>query len=296
MKKKSDFWDKTFLGYILKNIGIAIAAILGIALVALFLINIYTKHGKSEAVPNLKGLSIEEADAMLRKQKLKFEIIDSVFMRDKKLGTVIEQNPVANSIVKPGRKIYLIINSKAVRQVKFPNVTDISVRQAEAMIKSLRINIANIQYAPSAYRDLVLEAKYNGKTLTQGDKVPEGASIVLVVGDGYGGYDGISSGAPSLIGLDLYSATETINTSTFLIGYLTYDVEPNGDESSYVVYRQRPEPGEPIDAGSTIDLFLTKDRSKLEVPTSQVPVTNQHTTPVEKKEKKEKVKDIEEFF
>ncbi len=294
MEKKDNFWNKTFYGYVLKNIIIAIAAFFGLILLTLFFINIYTKHGKSEQVPDLKGLSIEDAKTMLRRHNLNAEIIDSVFMRDRKLGSVIEQNPAPNTIVKPGRKIYLIINSKSVRQVSMPELRDISARQAQAMIKSLGINVGSIQYAPSQYRDLVLEVKYKGEPLMLGSKVPEGASVILVVGDGYGG---VNSGVPSLIGLDLYSATEIINLSEFLIGGIIYDVEPNNDESAYVVYMQRPEPGEEAGAGNIIDLFLTKDRSKLESPVSEVPVRQQSLPTQQKKEKeKEKVKDIEEFF
>lgn len=292
MEKKDNFWNKTFFGYIVKNIVLAFAAFFGLILLTLFLINIYTKHGKSEQVPDLKGLNIEEAKTMLRRHNLKTEVIDSVFMRNKQLGTIIEQNPSPKSIVKPGRKIYLIINSKSVRQILVPNVRDVSVRQAEAMIKSLGINIANVQYAPSEYRDLVLDVKYKGQSLVQGSKVPEGGALVLVVGDGYGA---ATTGVPSLRGLDLYTATEVINASTFLIGGLIYDIEPNGDENSYVVYQQRPEPGDATGAGSTIDLFLTKDRSKLEEAPAEIPVSRPKSIPVEKKEK-EKVKDIEEFF
>lgn len=289
MAQKDNFWNKTYVGYVLKNILIAIGIIFGLLLLTLFFINIYTNHGKSEEVPNLKGISLEEAKGMLQRHNLKAEIIDSVYLIDRKLGTIVEQNPAPNSIVKPGRSIYIIINSKSVRKIPLPDVKDVSLRQAEAMLKSIGINIATVQYAPSEYKDLVLEVKYNGQTLLSGSKIPEGSSVVLIAGDGYGG--GIKALVPSLKGLDLNSATDIVNTSSFVVGGVIYDVTPNGDENQYIIYQQRPEAGDSISTGSTIDIFLTKDKSRL----------NEATPPIKKKDNtekknKEKEKDIEEFF
>ncbi len=291
MGKKENFWNNTYFGYIIKNILIASGVMMGLILVTLLLINIYTNHGNSEKVPDLRGSSLEEARLMLDRHHLIAEIIDSVYLRDKKLGTIIEQNPAPNSIVKPGRPVYLIINSKSVRKIKLPDVRDVSLRQAEAMIKSLGINIATVQYAPSEYRDLVLDIKYKGQTLLPGSKIPEGSSVVLIAGDGYGGTTD-SSGVPSVKGLDLNAAIEIINASAFVQGGIIYDVTPNGNESQYIVYQQRPEPGEPVSAGSAIDLFLSKDHSRLneELP----PPVKRKTT--EEKQVKEKEQDIEEFF
>ena len=290
MVKKDNFWNNTYVGYILKNILIAGGIILGLVLAALLFIQLYTNHGESEKVPNLRGTTLEEARLMLDRHNLKGEIIDSVYLKDKKLGTVIEQNPVPGSIVKPGRPIYLIINSKSVRKITLPDVRDVSLRQAEAMIKSLGVNIATVQYASSEYKDLVLDIKYKGQTLLPGSKIPEGSSVVLIAGDGYG--SSTASGVPSLKGLDLASATEIISAGTFLLGGITYDVAPNGDENQYIVYQQRPEPGEPVATGVAIDLFLSKDRSRLnEALPPPVRIKSQ-----DEKQHKEKVEDIEEFF
>lgn len=288
MGKKNNFWNNTYVGYVLKNILIATGIVIGLILISLLFINFYTNHGHSEKVPNLRGSTLEEAGLMLDRHNLKGEIIDSVYLKDKKLGTIIEQNPAPNSIVKPGRPIYLIINSKAVRQILLPDVRDVSLRQAVAMIKSLGVNIATVQYASSEYKDLVLDVKYKGQTLLPGSKIPEGSAIVIIAGDG----NGISatSGVPSLTGLDLTVATEIINASTFTIGGIIYDVTPNGDENQYIVYQQRPEPGDSVSSGNPIDLFLSKDRSRLN---EALP------PPVKRKtqdKKKEKVEDIEEFF
>ena len=166
--KKENFWKETLLGTVVKTIIKAFVILAVIVGVVLLLLNVYTNHGKRETVPAIKGFTVEDAVSMLARHNLKFEIIDSAYVRGKKLGTVIEQNPAPNTIVKPGRPVYLIINSKTVRQIPIPNLLDISLRQAEAAAKSLGIQVEKVEYVASEYRDLVLDVKYNGKRLLPG--------------------------------------------------------------------------------------------------------------------------------
>lgn len=104
---------------------------------------------------------------MLNNHGLYSVVIDSVFVRDKKLGTIIEQIPAVNSAVKTKRPIYLIINSRQVRQIPVPDVNDVSFRQADAMLKSNWQNVSSVEYSPSEYKDLVIAIKYRGQTQVQ---------------------------------------------------------------------------------------------------------------------------------
>ena len=150
------FWKETFAGFILKNFLIAIGIIVVLSWIALFGIDFYTHHGESEVIPDLRGSYVEEAEIILAKKGLYPMVIDSVYVRGKKLGTIIDQIPPANSTVKSNRPIYLIINSRSVRQVTLPEINDVSYRQADAMLQSLGLSVSNVEYAPSEYKDLVI--------------------------------------------------------------------------------------------------------------------------------------------
>ncbi len=293
MSKKDKFWNKTLFGYVVKQIAIVSASALVLVLLVLLFISIYTKHGRTEQVPNLKDLDIEEATLLLKRHKLSVEVIDSVYIKGKNFGAIIEQNPAPNSIVKPGRKIYLVINSKTVRKVEIPNVIDISLRQAEATLKSIGIHVSNIEYQPSEYRDLVMGIKHNNKAILIGSKLPEDSSVVLVVGDGYSvSKDRI----PNLLALSYDDALSFLSNTNYWIGEIHYDTQPNGDEASYFIYNQNPFAGDTSTDNFAIDIYLTKDRNLLNMGTeSQVYGGERRFNEVEK-EKKEKVKDIEEFF
>jgi serine/threonine-protein kinase len=115
-----------------------------------------------------------------------------------------------------------------------------------------------LHYKPSEYKDLVIDIKYRGKSLDPGTRIPENSYLTLVVGSGVGDE---TVSVPSLKGLTLEDArTETISASV-IIGAIQYDVQPSGDEQEYFIYRQRPSAGQGVDAGSRIDVWLSKDKS-----------------------------------
>lgn len=288
---KKDFWNNNFFGYALKNILIAIAIIIGLVWASFILINIYTNHGKTELVPNLKGLSFQEAEMLLGNHNLKMKIIDSIYTKEAKLGSVLEQNPAPKSIVKPGRFVYLVVNSKTVRQVPLPQILETSLRQAEAMLNSVGLQVENISYSPSDYKDLVLEVLYKGKPIKSGTKINEGSAIVLVVGNGFGGE---KSAVPSLQGMNLNEARNALTAAAYNVGGVIYDEEPSGDDDEYFVYKQRPIAGDPISIGARIDIWLSKDKNKKD---------EELILKIQEKEKakqdeveKQKTQDIEDFF
>jgi beta-lactam-binding protein with PASTA domain len=254
------FWKESTGGFILKRVLLAIIVIIVLVWGALFAVDFYTHHGEAEIVPDLRGLYVEEAQQILKSKGLYTQVIDSVYVRGKKLGTIIEQIPQANSTVKKNRPVYLIINSKQIRKIPLPAVTDVSYRQASAMLKAIGIEISSVQYTASEYKDLVVAVKYQGRTVAAGARIPEGSSVILVVGSGSGEGDCL---VPSLKGLTLKEAEDEVLVANLVLGAVNYDVEPNGNEDEYVIYRQRPGTGHSVAEGSHIDVWLSKDKSLL---------------------------------
>lgn len=254
------FWTESFLGFLLKRFLLAIVIFVALSWITLAMIDVYTNHGEAELVPNLKGSYVEEAELVLAEKGLYPVVIDSVYVRDRKLGTIIDQTPSPNSTMKRNRPVYLIINTRQVRQVPLPDIVDVSFRQADAMLKALRINIQSIEYKPSEYKDLVIDVKYRGLVVSAGTRIPEGGSVILVVGRGLGG-DAVPT--PTLRGLTLENARQEALAAMLVIGAIEYDTPPSGNESEYVVYRQRPAQGKELPSGSRIDVWLSKDKSLL---------------------------------
>jgi eukaryotic-like serine/threonine-protein kinase len=254
------FWKETFGGFVLKNVLVAIGIIVAISWITLICIDFYTHHGESEVIPDLRGSYVEEAQVILAKKGLYPVVIDSVYVRDKKLGTIIDQIPAPNSAVKTNRPVYIIINSRKVKQVTLPEINDVSFRQARAMLQSIGLSVASVEDAPSEYKDLVTEVKFHGRTILPGTRVPEGSALVLVVGNGLGE---ATTTVPMLKGKGYEEANQEAVAASFIIGAVQYDDDHSGNESDYIIYRQRPAAGTTLPAGSRIDIYLTKDKSRL---------------------------------
>lgn len=253
-------WKETFGGFVLKNVLIAIGVIVALSWITLFCVDFYTHHGEAEVVPDLRGSTIEEAQVILASKGLRVQVIDSVYVRDKKLGTIIEQNPSPNSNIKTNRPIYVKINSRFVRQVTLPELSDVSYRQADAMLQSIGLSVGSVEYAPSEYKDLVIQVKFHGRAVLSGTRIPEGSAVVLVVGSGEGNAE---VQVPAIKGMGLEEATEAITAASFVVGAVEYDSTPSGDEDEYIIYRQRPAAGSMLSGGSRIDVYLSKDKSRM---------------------------------
>ena len=255
------FWKESIVGFIVKRILLAIAIIVSLVWITLIVLDHYTHHGESVTVPDLQGLYVEEAQNLLENYELYTQVIDSVYVKDKALGTIVEQIPPANSSVKKNRSIYLILNKRQVKMIPFPDLNDVSFRQADALIKSLGLRVSGVVYRPSEFKDLVIDVSYFGQRIEPGTRLPEGAAVVLVVGSGVG--EEISA-VPGLIGKTFNDAKNEAIASSFIIGAVNYDVTPVGDESEYMIYRQTPAAGEKWPDGTRIDIWLTKDENLIE--------------------------------
>lgn len=169
---------------ILFNIVLIIGAACLVFWLLLGYVDRLTLHGIEDTIPDVKGLTLDEAARVLEAQGMGLEVADSIFDSANAPGTVIEQNPHANSKVKPGRTVYVSIVAFSPKQMKFPDVLNASLKQAESYLESSGFKNYEIKYVKSEYKDLVLGVMINGKPLQPGNKVAVNAHVILEVGDG----------------------------------------------------------------------------------------------------------------
>lgn len=169
---------------ILFNFLLIILAGVGVVWMSLIALDIWTGHGKYEVVPDMKGLSYNQATTALYAAGLNAELSDSIYDEGTKPGTVIEQSPRANTKVKPNRTVYLTINAFSPKMITIPRLSDMSLRQARSTLEGIGIKHIKVRYVVSEYKDLVLGAKFNGITLQPGARIPVNATVTLEVGEG----------------------------------------------------------------------------------------------------------------
>ena len=250
------------------NVGVAILSVIVLTIIVLFSLKFFTKHGEQVAVPDVTGLYVEEADVLLRKQDLSYQVVDSVYVRDKLQGEILEQIPRAESNVKTGRTIYLTINSKSDKMIILPQIQNVSYRQARATLEAIGFVVSNIEYKPSEFPDLVMGIRVGQTPVRAGDRLRAGASVVLIVGSQTQGETAV---APDLIGFTQSAAEQLILQNNFVVGSVDFDVPPTNeaDKANYFIYRQSPEPTTSYELGRRINIWLTKDADKMSEKSSK---------------------------
>ncbi len=273
MRLKKFIFSKLFL----KHIVLAIIIAIGALLLLLLWLNIYTRHGQARPVPDFVGLTMEETKALARKSKMNYQVIDSLYTSLVPRGCVAEQNLEPGFKVKKWRNIMLTINAFRPEMVAVPDLINLPLRQAKALIESSGLEMGKKTYKPDLSIDVVLAQHYNGEDIEPNDSLQKGSVIDLVLGKGLSNQ---RTKVPHLIGLRLEPARDRINESSLNLGTYIFDntIISSEDTLNAFVYRQNPEYSDnaTIQFGSSMYLWLTVDSLKL--PADSVLVALPDTT------------------
>jgi beta-lactam-binding protein with PASTA domain len=275
MSLKNFLLSKLFL----KHLGMAVTIIVGLIMVLLIWLNFYTRHGQARPVPSFHGLTLEQTAKLARKSKLRYEIIDSVYTSAVPRGCIAEQSPKPGFKVKKWRNVVLTINAYNPEMVAMPNLVDLPIRQAIALISSTGLEMGELRYRPDLSVDVVIEQLYSGKKVTEGDSLQKGSVIDLVLGKGLSNQ---RTAVPNLLGLTLEPARNKLLISSLNLGTFIYDktIINKQDTINAFVYKQNPEYKEEasLQLGSAVYLWLTVDSAKLPSDSTLVTVSDTLST------------------
>ena len=262
MSLKNFILSKVFV----KNLGFAIVIIVGIIMVLLIWMNFYTRHGQARPVPDFYGLTLKETVKLAKKSRLRYQVVDSVYTTLVPRGCIAEQNPKPGFKVKKWRNIILTINAFKPEMVAVPNLVDLPIRQAKALIESSGLTLGESRYKPDLSINVVIEQLYNGKKISEGDSLQKGSAVDLILGKGLSNE---RTPVPFLIGMNLEPAKNKILFSSLSLGTYVYDnsIRSGEDTLKAFVYKQNPEYKNDanLQLGSAIYLWLTVDSAKLAV-------------------------------
>ncbi len=147
-------------------------------------IDFYTLHGEEVEVPKITGVSEQIAYSKLKALGLKAEVRDTGYVHKAAPFEVLEQSIKPGTKIKPGRTIYLTINSNGSKRIELPDLADnCSRREAEDKLKTLGFKLGATEFIIGD-PDWVYEVKVNGKTVKAGTRISVDLPITLVVGKG----------------------------------------------------------------------------------------------------------------
>lgn len=218
----------------LKHFGLSLLITLVLVWICLSLLKRYTGHGEETIVPSYKGLTLEQIGQLESARNFDFLVIDSAYLTDQQPGTVVTQEPIPESRVKPGRTIYLTVASFVPEMVKMPGLIDLSVRQAKALLQTYGLEPGFVEIVPDLAKNAVLQVLYNGRPIRQGTLINKGSVIDLIIGSG----SGTMAQVPFLIGMTRSQAQNELEKYGFILG--NEQLDGFSDTTEARVYTQSP--------------------------------------------------------
>jgi beta-lactam-binding protein with PASTA domain len=209
-----------------------------------------TNKDRVVTVPDLNGMSFEEAKKFLETRELSYEVIDSVYNSEASPLTVLEQFPRPLSKVKIERKINLKLNAKNAPLIVVPDLTGSTFDFVQKQLKPLDIRIGNVRYRPDIAINSILEMSLNGTKIQTGQRIPKGSRIDLLIG----------SSIDKPFPLPDFSGMTYDEVELYLLGLNlkigeTHNIQ-DANSGLNTIQKQSPLPGDSVKHFDTVDLWV----------------------------------------
>lgn len=182
--KAGEFFKKIFSLRLWGNLGLMLLVIILLCLGLKFGIDLYTRHGVEIRVPDLRTKDYADAEHILEGMGLQVQVSDTGYVKSLPPDCILDMRPEPGQKVKPGRVIYVTINSSHARLLTMPDIIgNSSYRQARLQLLAMGFKQVLTEYVPGE-KEWIYGLKANGNSVQNGQKVPVDAVITIVVGDG----------------------------------------------------------------------------------------------------------------
>lgn len=167
------------------------ANLLGMAAVVLLLllgvkygIDVYTHHGESIKIPDVRHKSFTEAEKILTSLGFEVQVSDTGYVKALPPDCILEQLPEAGKSIKSGRIIYLTVNSSSTPTLSLPDVIDNgSLREVTARLRALGFKVGPPRYVPGE-KDWVYGVIVNGKHMAASSRISVEDILTIEAGNG----------------------------------------------------------------------------------------------------------------
>ena len=180
----SDFFHRIMSRYLWLNLAAMLALIVGLAIGAQIVMGIYTHHGESIALPDVRKHSFQQAVNALEDLGMEVVVTDTGYVKSLPPGTILEMTPAPGTHVKSGRIIYLTINADNTPTITLPDIIDnSSLREARAKLISLGFKVGEPLLVPGE-KDWVYGILVNGRNVSAGERISIESTLIIQVGSG----------------------------------------------------------------------------------------------------------------
>ena len=261
--KNKTLWQRLRGNRLAWNLFLIVVIMLALAISAHLLMQLATRHGARCTVPDFSGIALADAKQLAKKHDLELHINDSLFVPAYEGGIVLDQLPKGGVEVKPGRTVYITINSFRQKMVPVPYVASRSLRQAKNMLEIAGLEIKELIYRPDMATNYVLEEFYERQQILADSRIEAemGSGITLYVGVEPSENNTF---VPQVVGLSLHDAKGRLWESGLNVGKVIYEEGINLlNQKQARVYAQSNPAEQGLALGTPVDLMLTLDLDRV---------------------------------
>jgi eukaryotic-like serine/threonine-protein kinase len=210
---------------------------------------LYVSAGE-HPVPNVLGKEKDEAIKMLEDAGLTVVVQTPRYDQKYPKNHVIFQKPVANSIVKSNRRVYITC-SGGDQLVTMPPLVGKTIRDAKASLERLGFTLGKIDSVASEFpADIIAEQQY-----PEGREVAKGTSVNIKIS--VGPQAGMIR-VPNILAKSFSDADRILRENNLRVGIRTYIHSPSMLPNTIV--DQQPGEGTLVKFGDSVNVVLTQSK------------------------------------
>ncbi len=224
-------------------------------------------------VPDLVGMTIEEAREEVKPYKLSIEEDSQRFDDEYEAGVIVEQDYISGTDkIKVGGTITVITSSGP----KEETVPDVVGDDVETAFSKLEEKGFKAEYKYEFYDDAEINTVQK-QTPSAGAQGASGDTVTLYICKGE---KSTTTFVPSVVGKTEAKAKSEIEEAGLTYGGTSYDYSEEYKEG--VVFAQSPKSAQEVQDGSNVSLFVSKGKKPETVPTTDTTEDKETTEPTEK--------------
>lgn len=215
-------------------------------------IPLYQRSGSALEAPDLSGMPIDQALAVVDSLRLELLVMEQEFDNNYPAGAVARQMPLPGTIIKPGRRIR-VVESLGSRPLTVPDVVGKTPRDARLIIQAAGLHVEDNGevWVPSNEHVLgIITRQYPDAN----SEVPDNTGMILYISNGRPATDTLM---PDLQLLSLSAARDTLIAHRFNLHQLRIQYEENPLLLPDTVIEQYPDPGQPAHTNQEVNLVVS---------------------------------------
>ena len=180
----SEFIKKFKSRYLWGNLCAMALVVVAVCAGVKFGLDVYTHHGESIAIPDVRRKSFADADYLLREAGMTVVVSDTGYVRGLPPDCILEQSPAPGECVKSGHVIYLTVNASHTPTLTVPDIIDnSSLREAMAKLQAMGFKLTHPMFVEGE-KDWVYGLVVHGRQVMAGDRIGIDDFITIQVGNG----------------------------------------------------------------------------------------------------------------